>query len=184
MKKVLIPVGIAALLAAVVFLVAPAFGQGRHMMGQGGCGMMTSGGRQSGFKLTAVQRKQLSDLQLKHLTETAEFRLVLQTRALELDSLWSADDPDAKTILAKMKEMNVIRDQLQERMVNHCLAVHKIAGKGFCGMGRGCGMGGCGMMGQGMMMGPGMMGCSGHYGSGDMPNDGDCGRGGCGGPCH
>jgi Spy/CpxP family protein refolding chaperone len=178
MKKVLIPVGIAALLAAVVFLVAPAFGQGRHMMGQGGRGMMMSDWQQSGVKLTAAQRKQLSDLQLKHLNETAEFRLALQTRALELDSLWSADDPDAATILAKMKEMNVIRDQLQRKMVDYCLAVRKVAGKDFCGMGWGCGMSGFGMMGQGMM------GCSGHYGSGDMPNDGGCGRGGCGGPCH
>jgi len=184
MKKLLIPIGFATLLVAVVFLVAPAFGQGRHMMGQGGRGMMMSDQQQSGAKLTAAQRKQLYDLQIKHFNETAEFRFVLQTKALELDSLWSTDDPDAATILAKMKEMNTLREQLQRKMVNHCLAVRKIAGKGFCGIGRGCGMSGFGMMGQGMMMGPGMMGCSGHRGSGDMTNDGGCGRGGCGGPCH
>jgi Spy/CpxP family protein refolding chaperone len=183
MKKVLIPVGIAALLAAVGFLVAPAFGQGRHMMGPGGRGMV-SDWQQSGVKLTAAQRKQLSDLQLKHLNETAEFRLALQTRALELDSLWSADDPNAATILAKMKEMNTIRDQLQRKMVDLRLAVRKIVGNDLCGMGRGCGMTRFGMMGQGMMMGSGIMGCSGNCSTGDMPNDGGCGRGGCGGPCH
>lgn len=184
MKKVLIPIGIAALLVAVGFLVAPAFGQGRHMMGQGRPGMMMSDQQQSGVKLTTAQRKQLSDLQIKNLNGTAELRLALQTRALELDSLWNADDPDAKAILAKMKEMNAFRDQLQEKMVNHRLAVRKIAGKSFCGMGQGCGMSGFGMMGQGMMIGPGMMGCGGRSGTGDMPNDGGCGRRGCGGPCH
>ena len=38
--------------------------------------------------------------------------------------------------------------------------------------------------GGGMMMGPGTMGVSGHCSTGDNPNDGGCGRGGCGGPCH
>lgn len=184
MKKVLIPIGVAALLAAVGFSVVPAFGQGRRMMGQSHCGMMTSEGPQTGTKLTAEQRKQLYNLRLKHSNETAESRFVLQTKALERDSLWNVDEPDAKAILAKMTEMNAIRDQLQKKMVDYCLAVRKIAGKGFCGMGRGCGMGDFGMMSHGMMMGSGMMGCGGHGGTAETPREYGCGTGGCGGPCH
>ncbi len=135
------------------------------------------------LNLTPEQAGQLFDLKQKFMNDTAELRKNMLVKRTELRALWKAENPDAKQIVAKQKELSALREQLLEKSVAYRLQARKICpqiGQGFgkgqgkgagMGMGAGCGMGtgaGCGMgsgMGMGMAMagdGPGFggMGCS------------------------
>jgi zinc resistance-associated protein len=125
------------------------------------------------MNLTPEQAGQLFDLKQKFMDDTAAQRKAMWVKRAELRALWKAENPDAKQIVAKQKELNAVREQLMEKSVAFRLQARKICpqiGKGMGkGMGRGAGMGsGMGMgMGSGMGMamagdGPGFggMGCS------------------------
>lgn len=137
-------------------LAAAVYAAGPLGMGMGhGRGMM--------MKLTPEQGGKLFDLKEKFRNDTASLRKDLLVKHLEMKGLWKAENPDEKTILAKQKEINALKDQMSLKMVSFRLEAKKIApqlafGRGM-GMGRGGGMGmggGCGMGPGGMGMGPGM----------------------------
>ncbi len=129
--------------------------------------------------LSAEQEKQMTNLKTAMIKETEPLKTDLKVKGMELMELWKDDNPDAKKILAKVQEINGLKLKLQEKMINHKLAMMKILTpeqktmmKGMMGMGCGgfdcCDIGeNCGMMGG--------MGCSKGMGSG-----GDSGCGGCG----
>ncbi len=116
------------------------------------------------MNLTPDQAGKLFDLKEKFRTDTASLRKGLMIKRLEMRDLWKAENPDEKAIVAKMKELNGLREQMMEKMVPFRLEARKIAPNAFFGMGMhhgggmGFGMGGgCGMgPGGGMGMGPGM----------------------------
>jgi len=117
-----------------------------------------------GMNITPEQAGQLFDLKQQFMNDTAQLRKNMWMKRAEMAALWKAENPDQNQIKAKQKEMNALREQLQEKMVAFRLQARKIApfGPGK-GMGRGMGMGaGMGMgMGMGMTMacdGPGMLG--------------------------
>ncbi len=125
-------------------------------MGMGGCGMGMGHGAGHMMNLTPEQAGKLFDLKEKFHTDTASLRKSLLLKRLEMKALWKAQTPDEKAILAKQKELNALREQLQEKMISFRLEAKKIDpnfGMGW-GHGKGMGMGGCGM-GPGMGMGPG-----------------------------
>jgi len=118
------------------------------------------GGPGGPMNLTAEQAGQLFDLKQQFMNDTAQLRKSMLMKRVEMTALWRAENPDAKQIQAKQKEMNALREQLQEKMVAFRLKAQKIAplgpGKGMGmgpGMGRGMGMAMGG--GHGMGMGPG-----------------------------
>lgn len=97
------------------------------MMG-GGMGMKK--GRGMGMQMTPEQAAQAFDLHQKFMTETADLRKQMMIKRAELGELWRAKDPDQAKIAAKQKEMNALRDQLQEKaipykaeMKQHCPAM-------------------------------------------------------------
>jgi zinc resistance-associated protein len=116
---------------------------GGGMGGGMGCGMMGA------MNLTPDQAGKLFDLRQKFMNDTAEVRKKMMIQRIELANLWKAETPDEKAIVAKQKEVNALRSQMQEKSVAFRLAAHKIApqlGQGFhqgrgWGMGRGAGMG-------------------------------------------
>lgn len=132
-----------------------------------GKGMGKGMGRGMGMmNLTPDQAAKLFDLKEKFHTDTAGLRKQMWVKRAEMGALWKAEKPDEKAILAKQKELNALRDQLQEKRLSFVLEAKKIdpnfrggLGHGF-GMGHGCGMGpgGMGMGPGGMGMGPGGMG--------------------------
>ncbi len=78
-------------------------------MGMGhGCGMM-------GMQLTPDQAAKAFDLRQKFMNDTAELRKQMMVKQAELGELWRAKDPDKAKIAAKQKEINTVRDQLQEK---------------------------------------------------------------------
>jgi Spy/CpxP family protein refolding chaperone len=140
-------------------LVASAWAQ---PMGKGrGKGM---GRGHAMMNLTPEQAGKLFDLKEKFHADTASLRKQMWVKRAEMAALWKAEKPDEKAIQAKQKEINAIREPLQQKMVTFRLEAKKISpdfgmgmGHGFgMGMGGSCGMGpGMGMGGPGMGMGPG-----------------------------
>ncbi|MFZ5449245.1 MAG: Spy/CpxP family protein refolding chaperone [Thermodesulfobacteriota bacterium] len=114
-------------------------------MGDGmGCGMGC--GMMGAMNLTPDQAGKLFDLKQKFMNDTAEIRKQKMVKRAELAALWKAEKPDEKAIIAKQKELNALRGQMQEKSVSFHLEARKIApelGYGF-GPGRGRGMGGFG----------------------------------------
>jgi zinc resistance-associated protein len=112
------------------------------------------GGMMGAMNLTPDQAGKLFDLKQKFMNDTAEVRKQMVVKQAELAALWKTEKPDEKAIVAKQKELNTLRGQMQEKSVAFRLAARKIApqfGQGFGpGMGRGMGHG---------MSGPGGYGC-------------------------
>ena len=78
-------------------------------MGKGhGCGMM-------GMQMTPDQAAKAFDLRQKFMNDTADLRKQMMVKQAELGELWRAKDPDKAKIAAKQKEINALRDQLQEK---------------------------------------------------------------------
>jgi zinc resistance-associated protein len=110
------------------------------------------GGGHGAMNLSPEQAGKLFDLKHKFMNDTAEVRKQMVIKRAELAALWKAEKPDEKAIVAKQKEINALRGQLQEKSVAFHLEARKIAPQlGHC---FGHGMGG-GMGGHGCFMGPG-----------------------------
>ena len=147
-------ISIVVLLALALTLGLTASSWARPGGGGMGCGMMGA------MNLTPDQAGKLFDLKEKFRTDTADMRKQMMVKHPELAALWKAEKPDEKAISAKQKELNALRDQMQEKSTAFRLEARKIApelAKGFGhGMGGGKGHGGCPMGGGGMgPMGPG-----------------------------
>jgi Spy/CpxP family protein refolding chaperone len=124
-----------------------------------GCGMMGA------MNLSPDQAGKLFDLKEKFHNDTAAARKQMMVKDAELAALWKAEKPDQAAITAKQKELNALRDQMQEKRTAFMLEARKIApelAKGFgpgmghgMGFGRGMGPGACPMVGPGGGPGPG-----------------------------
>jgi zinc resistance-associated protein len=128
---------------------------GGGMGGGKGCGMMGA------MNLSPEQAGKLFDLKEKMRNDTVDQRKQMMVKQAEMAALWKSATPDEKAIVAKQKELNALRGQMQEKRVAFQLEARKIApelAQGFGrGMGRGMGggMGGCPMVGPGGGSGPG-----------------------------
>ena len=119
------------------------------------------------MNLTPEQAGQMFDLKQKFMNETVDLRKAMWVKRAELRTLWKAENPDAKAIQAKQKELNTVRGQLQEKMVAFRLQARKICPQLGKGWGRGRGHHGRGMgMGMGFGMGQGMAMAGGGQGMG------------------
>ena len=92
------------------------------------------------MNLTADQADKIFDLKEKMHADTASLRKQLMIKHLELASLWKAEKPDLTAIQAKQKELNALRDQMQDKMTAFRFEAKKVAPN----FGMGMGMGGMG----------------------------------------
>jgi Spy/CpxP family protein refolding chaperone len=107
------------------------------------------------MNLTPDQAGMIFDLMEKMHTDTASLRRQMMVKRAEMAALWKMEKPDKTSIQAKQKELNALRDQMQEKMMACRLEAKKIAPNFDMGMGMGHG---CCMglgHGPGMGMGPG-----------------------------
>jgi Spy/CpxP family protein refolding chaperone len=165
-----------AIFAASLLAANAAYAQ-CPMAGKAGCPSDNRGNADMEMpKFTPEQEKQMMDLKVTLIKETEPLQTEMKLKGMELMTLWKDDNPDAKKILAKVREVGEIKLKLQEKMINHKLAMLKILTpeqktmmKGMMGMGCGgfdcCDVGEkCGMMGGpgcGKGMGGSMGGCGG-----------------------
>ena len=137
--------------------------------------------------MTPAQLEKMDALRTALLKEMAPLRTDLQLKEIELGALWRADEPDAKKIVAKVKEIGDIREKMEIAQINHRFEMRKLMtpeqrkamgkmGMGPGMMGRGMGRGMRGMMrGQGCGMQGGQCGMQGPMmGQGGQPGCGDC----------
>jgi hypothetical protein len=110
--------------------------------------------------LTPEQAGKIFDLKEKFHADTAGLRKQMMVKKAELAALWEVEKPEQSAIQAKQKELNALRDQMQEKMTALEFEAKKIAPN--CNMGMG--------MGEGYGMGPGMgRGRGGGMGPGKAP---------------
>jgi Spy/CpxP family protein refolding chaperone len=122
------------------------------------------------MNLTPEQAAKIFDLKEKMHADTVDLRRQIMVKQAELAALWEAENPDQHAIVAKQKELNALRDQMQEKMTVFQFEAIKIAPG--CNIGMGMGMGEGYGMGPGMGYGPGMgmrRGPGGGMGSGNVP---------------
>jgi Spy/CpxP family protein refolding chaperone len=140
------------------------------------CGMPGMQGLMAGPgmpDMTPEQLEKVDALRAAHIKEMAPLHADLQVKEIELDALWRADEPDAKKIVAKVKEIGDLREKIEIARINHQFDMRKLMtpeqrkamkkmGMHPGRMGRGMGRGmrgmmrgpGCGMQGGGMCGGP------------------------------
>jgi Spy/CpxP family protein refolding chaperone len=91
--------------------------------------------------LTPEQAGKIFDLKEKFHADTVGLRKQMMVKEAELAALWEAEKPDQNAIQAKQKELNTLRDQMQEKMTAIQFEAKKIAPDFNMGMGMGEGMG-------------------------------------------
>ncbi|MBI5586326.1 MAG: Spy/CpxP family protein refolding chaperone [Deltaproteobacteria bacterium] len=151
----------AALVAMSGLAVAAGPGFGRGWGYNADC---PGGGAYDRLNLTAEQKTKMNELREKTWKDTVTLRNEMQTKRLELRTLWTNPNPDKDKIAAKQKELNALRDKLQATMTDSKIEARKFLtpeqaaelatsgpGMGFGGHGWGKGrmMGGRGGMGAG-----------------------------------
>ena len=125
----------------VAIMMLGIFASAGLAMGQGGAkgpGMGMgyspySGGARSGgpglwgfLNLTPEQVEKLNALRGSFFKEKIPLRNELMAKRFELRALWVQTNPDEEKILAKQKEINVLRAQLQEKATKNRLEMLKI----------------------------------------------------------
>jgi Spy/CpxP family protein refolding chaperone len=136
-------ISIVVLLALTLTLGLAASSWARPGGGGWGCGP-------GAMNLTPDQAGKLFDLKEKFRTDTAAARKQMMVKHAELAALWKAEKPDQAVITAKQKELNAVRDQMQEKRTAFMLEARKIAPELAQGRGMGWGMGHGGGMGPGV----------------------------------
>ncbi len=79
-----------------------------------------------GLDLTAEQLDKIDQLKMNHLKEALPLRTDIQIKEMELAALWRVDEPSAKKIIAKVKEIAGVRTRLEIAKVNKKLGVYNI----------------------------------------------------------
>ena len=165
MKKMIVGLMVVALLAPAGVVMAQGWGRG---MGYGpgpgteyGPGYGPRGSWAANLNLTAEQTQKTQAMRESFFKETLPLRNEMQVKQLELRTLWAQTNPDQEKILAKQKEINALRAQMQEKGTKHRLEMRKIltpeqqAQVAAFGLGFGPGGGMKGGFGHGRGMGPG-----------------------------
>jgi Spy/CpxP family protein refolding chaperone len=136
----------------------PGYGPGPSGPGAGP-GYGPRGAWGPGLNLTPEQTQKMQDLQENFFKGSLTLRNEMQIKQLELRTLWAQTNPDQEKLLAKQKEINALRTQLQEKATQNRLEMRKILTPEqqaqLGAYGPGYGMRG-GMMGGGFGPGPGM----------------------------
>ncbi len=130
MKRMIFAVLMVAVLASAGMAMAldwarsPGMGMsyGPHSGGPGS----TSPGLWGALNLTPEQTEKMKVLRESFLKEKIPLQNELMSMRLEFASLWIQTNPDEEKILAKQKEINTLRAQLQQKTIKNRLEMRKI----------------------------------------------------------
>ena len=152
-KNTLTAIGI---VLAIVLIGGWAFAHGPW--GERGYGHRGYGGGDPYSNLSPEQKEKLQAQQQKFSEDTAELRRELSQKRLELRSLWIDPKADPEKIKAKQREVFELQRRLQEKALEHKLAIRELLpeeGIGQGPWGHGYGMGSGSHHGRGHMGGHG-----------------------------
>jgi Spy/CpxP family protein refolding chaperone len=153
MKKTLVALGLVAVMflgISYTYARGPGFGPGPGS-GQGpGAGPGNCPGCGGALNLTPEQQTQMKELRQKHFEEMAPVREKMFNLRQELRALWAKPGVTKEEIQDKTQQMNQLRDQMQDKMVEHRLEAQKLlTPEQISAMGAGPAKGGRGMKGFG-----------------------------------
>jgi len=124
MKTVFALVALLGLLTFPLLAMAQGWGMGMHQgMGYGPSWM---GSWASRLNLSNEQIQKLEALHERFLKETISMRNDLDLKQIELRTLWLQANPEEGKILAKEKEINGLRSQIQERATKYLLEARRV----------------------------------------------------------
>jgi Spy/CpxP family protein refolding chaperone len=126
MKKMLVAVLVVALSLSTGAAMAQGWGRGSGYGPGSGPGYGPRGAWGPGLNLTSEQNQKLQALQESFLKQTLPLRNEMQIKQFDLRTLWAQSNPDQGKILAKQKEINALREQLQEKGIQNRLEIRKI----------------------------------------------------------
>ncbi len=117
-KKRIWMVGLALVaMTGAAVAAGPEYGFGKNINCPGGYNQLN---------LTPEQKIKLTELKEKQWKETVSLRNELQTKRLELRTLWTVPNPDKDKILAQQKEINELRNALQAKSTDFRLEARKV----------------------------------------------------------
>ncbi|MDA8126443.1 MAG: Spy/CpxP family protein refolding chaperone [Deltaproteobacteria bacterium] len=122
MKKVTMTIMGLFLAATVATTAYAAHGRGP---GYGPCAGGAFQGA-AGLNLTTEQMSQINKMREKQYNEIKPLRDQMTAKRDALRKLWLEPNPDKAKITAAQKEMNAVRDQMQEQMTSYRLEADKI----------------------------------------------------------
>jgi len=124
MKTIFASVAVLALLTFPILAIAQGWGMGM----QQGMGYVPSwmGSLASHLNLSHEQIQKLEALHERFLKETISMRNDLDLKQIELQTLWLQTNPEEGKILAKEKEINGLRAQIQERATKYLLEARRV----------------------------------------------------------
>jgi Spy/CpxP family protein refolding chaperone len=121
-KWILTIVGLVS--AAAIATTALAFGPGRGP-GYGPCARGDFQGA-AGLNLTTEQESQFNKMRETQFKEMLPFQTQMAAKRDALRKLWLEPNPDKAKIAAAQKEMNAVRDQMQEKITAYRLEANKV----------------------------------------------------------
>jgi Spy/CpxP family protein refolding chaperone len=130
MKKIFVAVVMVAALAAAGLVMAQGSGEGHWM--ERGHGFHSRGDRSAGpgrwdaLNLSPDQVGKIKALRESFFKEKIPLQNDLMRERLELKVLWMQTNPDEQKILAKQKEIDTLRAQIEEKAIQNRLEMRKI----------------------------------------------------------
>jgi Spy/CpxP family protein refolding chaperone len=76
--------------------------------------------------MTPEQQEKMDGLRTALVKEMLPLRTDLRVKEIELDALWRADEPDAKKIIAKVKEIGALRVKMEITRIDHRFEMRKL----------------------------------------------------------
>ena len=76
--------------------------------------------------MTPEQSEKMDALRTALVKEMLPLRTDLRVKRIELDALWRADEPDAKKIIAKVREIGGLRQKMEIARINHRFDMRKL----------------------------------------------------------
>jgi Spy/CpxP family protein refolding chaperone len=112
---------VAAFILAVIVAV-PVMAQREMRVGYGsGPGNVEDIAVARGLELTVEQREKIKALREVHLTNIKPLQEQLYVKSKELKDLWLAKTPDRESILVLQKEVQILRNQLMDKLTTYRL---------------------------------------------------------------
>jgi Spy/CpxP family protein refolding chaperone len=130
MKKIIVAVLMVAVLATVGLAMAQ--GSEKGPGAERGYGPYSGGARSAGLglwhelNLTPDQAEKIKALRESFFTEKIPLQNELMAQRLELKALWMQINPGEQKILAKQKQINTLRAQIEEKETKNRLEMRKI----------------------------------------------------------
>jgi Spy/CpxP family protein refolding chaperone len=116
-----------AVLAAAFFWASPAAAFREWQAGYGsGPGSMPDLLNAPGLNLTAEQKEKIGALRRSHLREVQPLQERLRLKSRELRELWLAREPDRERIMPLHKEVQWIRNEMEDRLTAYRLEALQI----------------------------------------------------------